>query len=237
MAQDIQELSIILGIRNQNPALLNLDFLKGSGVVPRDWELQRPPVLSAGSSQIMFKNGINIVANPQSVTCSQSLGTNAQEEVEVARVVRNYVSTLPNLDYLAIGINPRSFVTFENQPDGARKFMAETLLAPGSWQEIGSAPIQSRVDVIYTLQGRQLRLTIAEAALQIPDKQPIPAVLFAGNFHYDLAGEMGEQRVRCLHQRLENWQTDLETYQDIVVNKFLAKKAGMENILPIRDAS
>ncbi|MFB2983082.1 hypothetical protein [Microseira sp. BLCC-F43] len=237
MAQDIHELSIVLAIGNHNQAILTLDFLKGGGIVPADWELQRPPVLTVGSAQVIFKNGVNIVASSQTVTFSESLDRKILEDVEIARVAGKYVSTLPNLDYLAIGINPKYFATFENQPDGARKFINETLLSPGAWQNIGPAPVQARVDLIYTLEGRQLRLLVAEAGLQLPDKQQIPAVLFAGNFNYDLDGESGEARVRSLHQRLANWQADLETYRDIVNNKFLAKKPEKEKVLLIRDAS
>ncbi len=237
MAQDIHELSIVLAIANHNPAILTLDFLQGGGIVPADWELARPVVLTDTSAQVAFKNGVSIIGNTQTVTFSEPLDRKGLEDLEIARVAGKYVSTLPNLEYLAIGINPKYFATFENQPNGAKKFINETLLSPGIWQNIGTAPVQARVDLIYRLEGRQLRLLVAEAGLQLPDKQLIPAVLFAGNFNYDLDGESGEERVRSLHQRLANWQVDLAAYRDIVNNKFLAKKPEMENMLLIRDAS
>ena len=57
---DIQELSIVLAVRNHNPTMLNLDFLRGSGVVGADWELAQQPVSNANAAQIAFKNGIKI---------------------------------------------------------------------------------------------------------------------------------------------------------------------------------
>jgi len=235
MAQDIHELSIVLAIGNHNPAILTLDFLKGGGIVPADWELQRPVVLTATSAQAAFKNGVNIVANSQTVTFSEPFGKDALEKIEIAKVAGNYVSTLPNLDYQAVGINPRTFATFENQPDGARKFIND-LFYPASWQNIGTAPMQARVELAYALEGRQLRLSIAEAGLRLSNNKEIPAVMFAGNFHYNLMGEEAEKRVPALQQRLTNWQADLAVYREIVDNNFLANKSGTE-VLLIRDAS
>ncbi|MFB2981751.1 hypothetical protein [Microseira sp. BLCC-F43] len=235
MAQDINELSIVLAIRNHTPAILTLDFLQSGGIVPADWELQRPVVLTATSAQVAFKNGINIVGNTQTVTFSEPIGKDALEKIEIAKVAGNYVSTLPNLDYQAVGINPRTFATFENQPDRARKFIND-LFYPASWQNIGTAPMQESVELAYTLPGRQLRLSIAEAGLRLSNNKEMPAVMFAGNFHYDLTGEEAERRVRALQQLLTNWQADLAVYREIVHQNFLAKNSGTD-VLLIRDAS
>lgn len=234
---DIQELSIVIAVRNHNPTLLTVDFLKGSGIVPADWELQRPPVLAAGSAQVMFTNGVNIVVNPQAIACSEPLETNTLDDIKIPKIAGKYVATLPNLDYQAVGINPKRFITFEEQGDGAYKYITETILARGSWQNFGIAPMRAAINLIYTLEGRQLAVNINEARIQLPNKEPIPAILFAGNFHYNLAGETGEQRVRNLHQCLEDWQVDLQIYQELVDSKFLVKKPATENVLLIRDAS
>jgi hypothetical protein len=235
MAQDLHELLIVVAVSKHAPAILTLDFLQSGGIVPADWELARPVVLTAISAQVVFKNGISIVANTQTVTFSEPLGMDALAKIEIARVARNYVATLPNLDYQAVGINPRTFATFENQPDGARKFIND-LFYPAGWQNIGSVPMQARVELAYALEGRQLRLSIAEAGLRLTNKKEMPAVMFAGNFHYDLTGEKAEQRSLALQQRLENWQADLAVYRDIVDRSFLAKKSKTD-VLLIRDAS
>ena len=233
---DIQELSIVIAARNHNPTLVTLDFLKGSGVIPADWELQRPPVFAAGSAQVIFANGVNIVVNPQAIAFSQPFETKALENVKIPAIAAKYISTLPNLEYQGVGINPKRFITF-GEEDGAYKYITETILARSPWQNFGIAPMRAAINLIYTLEGRQLALNINEARVHLPDKEPIPAVLFAGNFHYNLAGELGEQRVCNLHQCLENWQVDLEIYQELVENKFLVKKPETENVLLIRDAS
>ena len=235
MAQDIDELSIVLAIANHNPAILTLDFLQGGGIVPADWELARPVVLTATSAQVAFKNGVSIIGNTQTVSFSEPIGKDGLQKIEIAKVAGNYVSRLSNLDYQAVGINPRTFATFENQPDGAKKFIND-LFYPARWQNIGAAPMQARVELAYTLPGRQLRLSIAEAGLRLSNNKEMPAVMFAGNFHYDVTGEEADRRAGALQQRLENWQADLAVYREIVDQNFLAKNSGTD-VLLIRDAS
>jgi hypothetical protein len=130
--------------------------------------------------------------------------------------------TLPNLAYSGLGINPRRFVTFSDRREQAHQYITETILSRGSWQDFGTAPVQAGINLVYTLEHCQLRLNINEARLQMPDTEAIPAVLFAGNFHYELTGESAEERLQHLHQALENWQSDFATYQELIDGKFLA---------------
>jgi hypothetical protein len=218
---NIQELAIVLAISNHNPTLLTPDFLAGSGIVPLNWELSRPPVFSAQASQVAFTNGISIVAQLGSVTFSESITNKPLEEVALASLASKYASALPNLDYRAVGISPKRFVTFEHQPDAAHTFITNTLLSPGSWQNAGTASLQANITLAYTFDQHQLRLNIAEARLQAADKEPIPIILFAGSFHYDLDGELGQARLTNLHKAIEHWRTDLETYQNLIDTQFL----------------
>ncbi|NEP10266.1 MAG: hypothetical protein F6K14_08610 [Symploca sp. SIO2C1] len=232
---NIQELSIVLTVPNHNPTLLTPDFLAGSGIIPTDWELSRPPVLSARASQVAFTSGTNIVAQPGTITFSETLNHKDSDEVQVAAIAKKYAKTLPNLDYQAIGINPKRFITFENEPDGGRNYITKTLFAPGSWQDVGTEPLQASINLVYTLEHRQLRLTIGEAKLKLPDKDSVSAILFAGNFHYTVTGETAEERIKHLQEQLDNWQSDLEAFQEIIDTKFLSQPKS-ETILSIRDA-
>lgn len=239
MAQhlDIQELSIVVAVSNHNPMMLTVDFLKGSGIVPTDWELARPPVLSQGSAQVSFRNGINIVAQPGMITFSQAMTADAKlEQVMVAEVAQKYVKALPNLDYRAIGINPRRFVSFGDSPDAAHKYITERILAPGGWQQVGDAPMQAGINLVYSVNGVPLRLGINEARLQMPEQEAIPAVLFAGNFHHELAVENGADRLSALERQIENWRVDWDAYQDILNTKFLTQ-TEFESVFPIQNAS
>lgn len=230
---DIQDFSIVLAAKDHNPTMANPNFLRASGVVPGEWELARPPVVSSQTVQIIFKNGIKLEAQPGTISFSQGIDTNTFKNIELPSLARRYSVTLSNLAYRGVGINPRRFVTFGDRPEQAHQYITETILSRGSWQDFGTAPMQAGINLVYSLEHCQLRLGINEAKLQMPDTEAIPAILFAGNFHYELTGESAEERLQHLHQALDNWQSDFATYQKLIDGKFLAgRRETSDSVLP-----
>lgn len=221
----VQELVIVIAAKNHNPTILTPDFLKYSGIVPTEWELARPPLYTNTMAQMTFNNGIGIVAEPNRVIFSEAIVGKAVSVVAVPGIARKYTDTLPNIDYQAIGLNWRGYVPFNEPQDAARKYLAETLLSAGPWHEFGTAPARASVNFAYTLERGQFNLSVNDALLNLADETTTPIVLFSGNFSYDIASKTVSERLLSLHQTLDNWQADLETYTDLVSNKFLVKVA------------
>ena len=65
-------------------------------------------------------------------------------------------------------------------------------------------------------------LNISEAGLRKEDETSTPIVMFNGSFSYELKGETTVEKQENLHKAIENWQTDVTTYSELVNNKFLA---------------
>ncbi|NES94108.1 MAG: hypothetical protein F6K32_02585 [Desertifilum sp. SIO1I2] len=231
----LQELAIVIAAKNHNPTLLTPDFLKYSGIVPTEWELVRPPVYTNRVAQVTFKSGVSIIAEPNRVIFLEAVEDKESTAIHVPTIAKKYVEILSNVEYQAIGLNPRGHVSFENQPEATRKYFTETILAPGSWQQVGVAPVQATINLTYTLESRSLNLMVNEAVLRFPDEKTVPVVLFSGNFSYNIDGEAGKEKLSSLHQAIDNWQTDLETYQEIVNTKFLAmlpdRALGVQELL------
>jgi hypothetical protein len=227
-----QEFGIIIAAKNHNPTLLNPDFLKYSGIVPTEWELARQPISNQSVSQVAFTNGVLIVAEPTRVIFIQAIEGKAAAEIVVADIAKKYVQTLPNVEYEAVGLNPRSYMTFVQQQDAARQYLAETLLSPGPWQEVGNTPVRATLNLVYTMDRCPFYLTVSEAALRNPDETSTPIVLFNGSFSYEVKSETAPERIGNLHQIIDNWQVDLATYQEIISTKFLAKVADNTTVVP-----
>lgn len=228
----VQELAIVIAVKDHNPAILTPEFLKYSGIVPTDWELARPPLYTNRVAQVTFQNGISIIAEPQRVMFLEAIGDKDAASVLAPGIARKYVQTLPNVEYSAVGINPRGFVPFDASEDAARKYITEKLLSPGSWHEVGNAAMRATLNFTYTLERRSFNLGVTEAALQLPDVKTLPIVLFSGNFSYDIASSTDEERLHFMHQILDNWQADMETYSAIVNTKFLAKGSENKTLVP-----
>ncbi|MFM7470387.1 MAG: hypothetical protein ACKO5P_02585 [Nodosilinea sp.] len=218
---DIQEISIILAANNLTPALLSLDFLRGSGIVPEDWELSQTPTFTNRASQVVFQNGVSLTAQPGTIMFSESFSGEIPEEFRVSEVVRAYVTTLPNVDYRAVAINPRRFVTLEESSEDAGQYIARHLLTPGAWQDLGDAPVQASINLNYTLEDRAFRLNISEANLQSPDQDPTQALVFAGSFAYELTEETRDGRIKTLNKVLQNLFKDFKDYREVINTKFL----------------
>ncbi|MCC5615426.1 hypothetical protein LC605_10150 [Nostoc sp. CHAB 5836] len=227
-----QEFGIIIAAKNHKPTILNPDFLFYSGIVPTEWELARQPIYTQSLSQVAFTNGIVIIAEPTRVMFIEAIENKTVEEIAIAAIAKKYVEALPNVEYEAVGINPRGYVAFEKNLDAARLFITETLLSAGSWQEAGTAPVRATLNLAYTLERGPFYLSVNEAALRNPDETSTPIVLFSGSFSYEVKSETPVERKNSIHQGIDNWQADLLAYQEIISNKFLGKTSEEKTVVP-----
>ena len=222
----IQDLVIVIAAKNHKPSLLNPDFLKCSGIVPSNWELAREPINANNVSQVVFTNGITITAEPQRVILAQPIKDVDVESILIPEIARKYAQALPNMEFEAIGINPRGYVPFSSGEDTARQYITHTLLSPGAWQSEGEEPMRASLNLVYKLQRAPFYLTVTEAALraEAEGETNTPIIMFSGSFSYELNGENNAEKLLKLNSVFDNWQSDLEDYKNIISNKFLAQK-------------
>lgn len=225
---EIQELAIAINAKNLNPTVLNHDFLKYTGIIPADWELARQPVYTNSVVQLFFNTGLGIVAQPNSVTIMEAIGTKKPEEIQVSKVTRQLVEKLSQVEYQRVGINPRGFVTFNSDAE-AYQYINTKLLAPGSWQEFAGAKVNAALQLTYPLNRGILNLSINQANVQFPDKVAA-AILFSGNFNYSLLGNTPAEKLQDVQQIVENWQDSLKTFQQLLVEKFLPSTEAPRSI-------
>jgi hypothetical protein len=229
---DIQELAITIAAKGLNPMSLNLDVLKQTGVIPSDWELSRQPVQNPRAVQLSFKSGVNLVAQPGSVTFSQAFN-NPNQTMQIADVAMSYLDKFPNVDYQGVSISPKSLIGFGEEENTARKFIAENLLAPGAWREIGTAPMQANLNLVYRLEHCPMTLSINEARVQRPEKTPVSALLFSGSFNYQTNEGAFPERVSQIKDKINNWQRDMKSFREIVNQRFLGQaESEIESVFP-----
>lgn len=219
----IEEIGIIIAAKNLTPTMVSQDFLKFSGIIPQNWELSQEPILNPTFAQLNFQNGINIIAQPRTITISEAVTGKSINDIQSPLVSRKYVEKLPHAEYQALSFSCKIIVPFPSNGEIPYKYLTKTLLAPGSWHEIGRGLVQAGINLVYQLDQCQLTLSISEARLQQPQHEPVFALLFAGSFNYAIASDHPQQRLERLAQGLNYWQTDLQTFREIVNQKFLAE--------------
>lgn len=223
----VQELAIVIVARNQNPSIINPDFLKYSGIIPAEWEFAGKPIFSSNFTRVNFKNDISIVGEPNRIIFAESIANKTTATVSTTNIAQKYAQALPKMDFQAVGINPRGFVAFKEN-DAARKFITENLLSTGAWKEEGEEPVQASLNLVYKLQDTPFSLNITQTELRQKD-QTIPIVIFSGNFSYQVTGNNIEEKLGFINRVLENWFNDITTFRNLINNKFFA--VGDENIL------
>lgn len=222
-AQFIEEISLIIAAQDLTPTMMSQDFLKFSGIIPKEWELSKQPVLNPNFAQLNFTNGVGVNAQPGNITFSESLNNKNPEDLVTPVVAGNYIEKLPHAEYMGLSFSPKLLLPFPDAPQLVRQYITGTLLGSGSWKRIGQAPVQAGINLMYYLERCQLTISISEAKLQKPQEQPITAILFSGNFNYNvnLGQDQSTDRVTQLKPFLDSWRTDLEEFREIVNQKFL----------------
>lgn len=226
-----QDLIIVVAAPNHPSSILNPDFLKYSNIVPSDWSIARP-TSNRASGQVTYSNGVSIVAEPNRVIFIQPMSDTNSEKLAIADIASKYTQTLPNIEFQAVGINPRGYVLFPGSQDAARKYITETLMSVGDWQSEGEEPMRASLNLVYKFKRAPFYLNVAEASLRNPDETSTPIVIFSGSFSYELEGDSSAEKLNNLHECIDNWQTDLQAYSDIVNDKFIAKLNHHTSIVP-----
>lgn len=218
----IEEISIIITAQDLTPTMMSLDFLKFSGIIPTEWELSQQPVLNPNFAQLNFTNGVGINAQPRTITLTESLNDNKLDQLAIRQVAGKYIEKLPYAEYMGLSFSPKILLPFPDDPASVRQYITGTLLASGSWKKIGRFPVQAGINLMYLLDRCQLTISISEARLQKPQQQPITAILFSGNFNYNVnLGQQSEDRIAQVNDFLNHWETDVEEFRTIVNQKFL----------------
>ena len=218
----IEEISIIIAASDLTPAMMSQEFLKFSGIIPKEWKFSQQPILKPNYAQLSFSNGVGLTAQPRSISISESLGSKKLSDLAVANVASQYIHKLPHAEYMGLSLSPKILIPFPNAPQSPRQYINGNLLGSGPWKKIGRIPVQANINLMYLLDRCQLTMNISEARLQQPQKQPIMAILFSGNFNYNVnVGENQENKVAQITKFLNNWKTDLEEFREIVNQKFL----------------
>ncbi len=232
----LQEQTFVLVPSNDqplNPAIVNEEFCRYSGVIPMDWEMARDPIYTPQLVQLSYQNGITITAHPNRILFTEMMSNKDIADCQAVQIARKFVQSLPNLKIEAMGFNPLGHAQVGTQAESAQNYLTQSLLAPGPWQNVGESPMRSRLSITYALAQSQLNLTISEANLRNEDESLTPVVVFSGNFSVAVEGDTLQERRDLILTNLDRWQADLEFFQTLINEKFLASTSTAPALLPV----
>lgn len=107
--------SIVVIGEDHNPTLLNPDFLKINGIVPKDWIENKNPISTPAFSTVSYNNGVNVLLQPQKLQVTDSLTTHEYpQNSNLTSIISEYCEQVPHVKYTAVGINFRVGFIYEN---------------------------------------------------------------------------------------------------------------------------
>lgn len=219
--ENLQELAFIINVQKHSPSILNIEFLKGSGIIAEDWELARQPLTSNRASQIVFQNGVSLAAQGNQIVFTESIGSKDLTEIKVPGVIRNYISALPNLEYSAVSVSLRSFANQTELGIDPKSYITQRLVAQGPWQDVGQDTVKASIQFAFSMEHGQLALSVNEAQLQLSEEEMVPVIMFSGNVNHNIAEENTDEGLNTVQEVLEGWQQDVISFRDIVRTRFL----------------
>lgn len=217
---DLGEIAIVLVAQNNNPTILNPDFLKYNHIVPENWTLKKKPVCIDVMAQVSFDNGIQITAELNKIIFFESMkGKQNLNEIKIHEIAAKYIKILPHINYLAVGVNPKGHIPFQTEND-TQIFIRDKFTNINLWQRFDNNPINMGFKFSYEVEKVLMSFSIEASHYNVLPGKTVPVVSFAGNFNHKVIGETTDNKIENLISIINDWDKDIQTYREFV-NKMI----------------
>jgi len=205
--------AVVLVAEQHNPAVINPDFLRNRGIVPKEWE---PHMLDSVSiplhAQVAYKNGVAIVVTPNHCSFEQRVNGTPGNSHHVHEYARRYAEKL-EYNYIAVGLNwqlqsahahPEKWIKNRFFLPGWRKTMRPSTIA-------FSIPVPGKNFAVcnFTLRIQQMRSQQGEIAESV--------LLLGCNIHCALRSSA--RRTKQISNILKDWK-DYQSFLSKAVTEY-----------------
>lgn len=226
MDAQILQFSIIVTGGNNNPTVLNPDFLRHNQIVLNEWgwevvqSISTPPF-----SQVEYNSGVSVTVNTTKIELVDNSVSPTMDETHIIEIAKKYVSVLQHVPYSAIGINFTAAIPTENPS----KYLKERFIRNGLW-DTKDYPINDvGLRFVYPLPKGKITFSIDPGVIlsssgggDESEKKTIKSIVINANFHRnctnnypDIVGEI-LNHIDCATQDFDQFNTLL---QQVVLSK------------------
>ncbi len=213
------ELSVVLVTTQNDPSILNPDFLRYNGIVDKTLKPGQSPVTTPVFSQVVFEGGIEVRAEHNRFVFEQKGQPLNEGECVVPEIAGRFAQAVSHIPYIAIGINAKSFRT---QKDKSGYGVAHTLLGGGEWMSFRDVQPNVHLKAVYGYETRRITLDVGGVSATRDGRVAGQGMLFQANIHRDITEESQQQRLERASAILGGWKNDLSDFNDLVA-KFHTK--------------
>jgi hypothetical protein len=222
-AQLLQISIVIVGAEN-NPTVLNPDFLHYNKIVREEWHwrLAAPAISTPPFSQVTYDSGVTITVDPTKIQIVDSSAAPSLENTRILELARSYVTTLCHVRYSATGIN---FISGLHVPKPS-DYLKTRFIRHGSWDTDRHPLNDVGLRFVYPLSDGRIVFSLDSGEVQLPSTeentptQTTKAVLINANFHRDCRESYPNTASEVL-THLECAAKDADMYRSLLQNVLL----------------
>ena len=206
------EVSIVLVAEDNDPSIINRDFLDRFEILVGEWEVVQPTFSTPMFSQVTFSEGLSVASAPNVVMFSQSASGLNVDDVVIPDVATRYMAAVPNVHYSGYTINLTGFV-----PSGGDNpaNMAHTLTDKGESIALSGVVPEIHLRSTYSFDDRIIVLEVEESVLE-PEGPGTLGILFQGNVEHQFPSVDESQLADLVKDALGNWRRQVEEFNDLV---------------------
>lgn len=210
----IKELSIVVATKNNDPTILNPDFLKLKNIIPGDWQPKVKPTCVDIFSQVVHPDGVTITSEQEKISFIDTRFD--LDDSRLGDIVGKFLERVPLLHCLAIGINPAGHVKFPDK-QRLREFALSNLVNNRKWPDkLKGIGVFYKFDIS---QQTTFSLRVEEGSLKESNNK-IPVLIFSGNFHRNIKQEY-QLTTKSALEIIRKCSDDIKIFKHYVENFYL----------------
>lgn len=216
------ELSVVLVTNQNDPSVINPDFLRHSGIVDPAMQAKQPVISTPVFSQVVFEGGLSVTAEPNRFIFTHQAQPLSEDDCKSPVFAQRLLNVFPHIEFSALGINPKGLRPFS---DESSSIVSDALAGEGKWMSFNDVLPDIHLKAIYDYESRKIILDIGGVNIKGNDGSELPGLLFQANIHRDIAETIQEQRIRRISSILSAWKDDISDFTQLVT-KFNPEKAS-----------
>jgi hypothetical protein len=218
LIQDFQEIAIAFFSPQIQPNFITVDNLQEKQVIPADWQLVQPSQPQSRIQQLIFKQGLKIMIIAGKIRFVSQI---KQNQVKFEQIITNFIYGFPQIIIYRSQINLRRLISLPGNPNNASKFIKETILNQGEWQNFPTSKMKAEVSFLYNLPKTALIVSITDLMIRSGENKLKSALLFKGTYNYSFNHHSKIVNLRRLESVIKTLPDSITTFNYIINQVFL----------------
>lgn len=222
LIHDSQEIAIILFGPLIQFNRITLEELQNKQVIPPNWQLIKPPQSPPQPQvkQFIFKEGFKIILMNEAIYFITQI---KQNSIDLDKIVNNFIYNFPQININKSEINLRRLISLPGDEKTADKFIKQTILNKGEWQNFHDLPMKATVSFSYNFKGTPLVIKLTDITIRASRNKIKSALLFQGIFNNIFDQSSKTVKLQKLESVIKTYPKKIEIFNYIINKVFLGK--------------